>query len=131
MTPIEFFSSIYLGDRWCKKIVIDGVSREVSLQIDRISRLRGGEWDYSTADDIADGFLIFQCVTSFSFTPPGLIPNDWIEIVSISKIGESENFTCEISLGSVCPESKLATEITFVVNAKDCCLADSKGMKIP
>ena len=41
MTPIEFEQSIYLGDRLCKAVHIDGNKSEVKIEIDLISRVRG------------------------------------------------------------------------------------------
>jgi hypothetical protein len=40
MNPAEFLVTIYLGDRGCKGISIDGWNRQVSIQIDEISRIR-------------------------------------------------------------------------------------------
>ncbi|MGE6786753.1 DUF6258 family protein [Ensifer adhaerens] len=41
MKPDEFLSSIYLGDRACKAVVLDGWKGEVKIQMNAVSRLRG------------------------------------------------------------------------------------------
>jgi hypothetical protein len=60
MKPDEFFRTIYLGDRGCKAIVLDGWRDEVKIQIDLISRRRSKTWDFYSAEDVEDGFLVFE-----------------------------------------------------------------------
>ena len=78
--PISFKQSIYLGDRAIKLIVVDGWSGLVKIQIDSISRVRSrdGKWNYYTAEDIEDGFLVFGNVRLFAISPTGAIPNDYV-----------------------------------------------------
>ncbi len=78
MKPHEFLKTIYLGDRACKGLVLDGWNEEVKIHIDAISRVRGDAWNFHTAEDVDDGFLVFEGVDHISFDPPGLIPNDAI-----------------------------------------------------
>lgn len=100
MKPDEFLSSVYLGDRACKGIVIDSWRKEVKIHIDAISRVRGETWDFYTAEDVEDGFLVFEGVDRFSFDPPGRIPDD--EMGDIEFVGyESGRFTVNIDIGSV------------------------------
>lgn len=97
MKPDEFLKSIYLGDRACKAIVLDGWREEVKIQIDSISRLRSGTWNVD--ENVRDGFLVFEGVDHVSFDPPGRIPND--EIGSIEFVGnDGERFTIVIELGA-------------------------------
>ncbi len=42
MTPSEFLKTVYLGDRACKAVVIDGWRNEIKFNIDCVSRVRGG-----------------------------------------------------------------------------------------
>ncbi|MGE6786307.1 DUF6258 family protein [Ensifer adhaerens] len=97
MKPDEFLNSLYLGDRACKAIVLDGWREEVKIQIDSISRLRSGTWNVD--ENVRDGFLVFEGVDHVSFDPPGRIPND--EIGSIEFVGyDGERFTVVIELGA-------------------------------
>jgi len=40
MHPRDFLKTIYLGDRGCKKIIIDGWQGRVLMQVNLISRIR-------------------------------------------------------------------------------------------
>ncbi|KOF13593.1 hypothetical protein AC244_30620 [Ensifer adhaerens] len=97
MKPDDFLNTIYLGDRACKAIVLDGWKEEVKIQIDSISRLRSGTWNVD--ENVRDGFLVFEGVDHVSFDPPGRIPND--EIGNIEFVGyDGERFTIVIELGA-------------------------------
>ncbi|WP_018009397.1 DUF6258 family protein [Sinorhizobium medicae] len=97
MKADEFLESVYLGDRACKAIVLDGWSEEVKIRIDSISRLRSGTWNYD--ENVRDGFLVFEGVDHISFDPPGRIPND--EIGAIEFLGfEGDRFTVVVEIGS-------------------------------
>jgi hypothetical protein len=78
MNPQPFLNTIYLGDRACKAIYIDAWNKVAKIQIDSISRVRGETWDYYTNEDIVDGWLVFLGVESFTMSPPGKIPNDYV-----------------------------------------------------
>lgn len=82
----EFVKTIYLGDRACKKIVIDAWNRRFGIQIDCISRLAKGtqSWNYYNDENIVDGWLVFEGLTSVSITPPGVIPDDLINGIEVS-----------------------------------------------
>lgn len=82
MDPIAFMKTIYLGDRACKKIILDGWNNFVKIQIDCISRIRdaSGQWKFYNAEDIMDGYIVLSEVGFFVMDPPGLIPNDQIEV---------------------------------------------------
>ncbi|MGE6786311.1 DUF6258 family protein [Ensifer adhaerens] len=99
MKPDEFLKTIYLGDRACKGLVLDGWNEEVKIHIDAISRVRGDAWNFHTAEDVDDGFLVFEGVDHISFDPPGRMPND--EIGNIEFLGyEGDRFTIMIELGA-------------------------------
>lgn len=109
MTPDKFLDSIYLGDRACKGIVIDSWRKEVKIHIDSISRVRGETWDFYSAEDVENGFLVFEGVDHISFDPPGRIPDD--EIGDIEFVGyEDDRFTVNIDIGSV---EQTASEVKF------------------
>jgi hypothetical protein len=130
MNPLVFCQTIYLGDRWCKQLIIDGVAREIRLQIDLISRVRGTQWDFYAAEDIPDGFLVLEEVARFELFPQGPLPNDWIELVSVSETAEDGSYRFEFSLGSSSAETAQVVEVILIVIAKQLCLADAKGNKI-
>jgi hypothetical protein len=99
MKPDEFLSSVYLGDRACKAIVLDGEKDEVKIQVNLISRRRSETWNFYSAEDVEDGLLVFEGVDHVSFDPPGRIPND--EIGNIEFLGyDGDRFTVMIEIGS-------------------------------
>lgn len=138
--PEEFVKTIYLGDRACKTIIIDGWNRHISLQIDTISRIRdsSGNWNFYTEEDIENGFIVFDSVSSFTLNPQGDLPNDWIDIIRVEKASsknlETPNeskYKFTISLGSV-KKSGTAKEIIMEITASSIYLEDPNhpGIKI-
>lgn len=120
----SFLKTIYLGDRACKSILIDGGASEIKLQVDCISRVRGDVWNFYTDEDIVNGFIVFTGVRSLRFDPPGLIPNDlicsikadalvddpqhWlvtIDVVSISESGDYPSVLIQIVASSIALEA--------------------------
>ncbi|HEV7321559.1 MAG TPA: DUF6258 family protein [Ensifer sp.] len=97
MKPDEFLSSIYLGDRACKAVVLDGWKGEVKIQMNAVSRLRGGIWNYE--EDIDDGFLVFEGVDHISFDPPGRLLNDEFGVVEFLGY-DGDRFTVVMEIGS-------------------------------
>jgi len=126
----RFMRSIYLGDRACKSVLMDGLNREIKIQIDCISRVRSESWDYHTAEDLVDGFLVFEDVEGVTFTPPGRMPNDWIEWASVAEdIAQPGMNRFVIKAGSV-DEQGNDVEIELLIIAKAVALEDSKGVRI-
>ena len=80
MLAAEFLRTIYLDDRACKSITIDGWKHRVVIRVDEISRVRSetGNWEFYNDENIVDGLLVFSDVRSVLFDPAGPIPNDYI-----------------------------------------------------
>ena len=106
MDPAEFIRTIYLGDRACKSIIVDGWAEEVRVQIDCISRVRAETWNFYTAEDLPDGFIVFEGVKKIKWDPNGQIPNDAITEFTVEPCvtGEAKYvFNMEIASGGVAP----------------------------
>jgi len=106
MNPEQLLQSIYLGDRACKAVLIDSWKKRVAIQVDVISRLKPGAktWEFYTDADITDGWLVFSDAHSVRFEPPGPLPNDVINEVSVKPIDAPERqsaFQFELSTDSV------------------------------
>src|SRR5258708_3314646 len=95
MSPLELLKTIYLGDRACKSLLIDGWNDRIVLQVDTISRIRSvtGNWEYYTDEDIVDGLIVFTNATSISFEPNGLMPNDLIHSITARVLPAKSNET--------------------------------------
>jgi hypothetical protein len=104
----QFLATVYLGDRACKSITVDGWRERVTLVINEISRVRSasGRWEYYNDENIEDGSLVFSGVKSFSLTPPGPLPSDYIDIASVELVDESQDlFRVKFSVGGHQPLS--------------------------
>jgi hypothetical protein len=106
MTPRRMLQSVYLGDRACKGIEVDTWNAKVRFQFDCISRIRSasGHWDYYTAEDITDGFLVFGEVTELHWANAGRLPNDLVNGVQVVQETQ-EGALVEISIDSVDPDA--------------------------
>lgn len=128
MTPEEFLKSIYLGDRACKALCVDAWSKQVSIRVDLISRVNPdtGAWDHNTAGDIEDGLLVFSGVRRLVLSPPGPLPNDLINDVSVTPIpAPGEGYLFELSIGSV-NEIGDTTEVTIRIEASGAHVEDPR-----
>ena len=130
MTPAELLRTIYLGDRACKGIDIQGWQRRVSVLVDVISRIRNpaGTWDFYSDEDIPDGRLVFTGVTAVRFDPSGPVPNDFIEVsIAETRVLPSgkEEYVFVLAVGSV-DDAGMSTEVTVEIHAADFCLEDPR-----
>jgi hypothetical protein len=123
MNPAEFLNTVYLGDRGCKSISIDGWNTCVSVHVDEISRIRSktGNWEFYNDENIIDGRIVFTDVSAVEFDPSGPVPNDWIELVEVKP--EGDRFVIFFSLGAV-DQTGDSKEVTFRVTAKAVHLED-------
>lgn len=132
MKPGQFIETIYLGDRACKKIEIDGWNNIVRIQVNEISRIRdpSGRWNYYNDENIVDGYIVFTDVKSFVFDPPGFIPNDELELYSVESI-DGGNYRFVVIITSVNQMSE-GTNVTITIEAKGIHLEDPQkpGVKI-
>jgi hypothetical protein len=128
MDPIELMRSVYLGDRACKSIIMDGWNRRLSFQIDVLSRIRStsGYWNFYSAEDIIDGWLVFSEVGELCGDFRGLLPNDFIDLrVMTMEASTSQGlvFACEAVLGAV-DEAANTSEVRLQFQAQRLHLED-------
>ena len=102
MDTFALVKSIYLGDRACKAVILDGSSSSVRLHVDVISRIRSasGQWEFYSDEDIVDGFVVFEAVESVWINNNGHLPNDEISSIECEQRGDGR-LEVRINLGSV------------------------------
>ncbi|MEQ8767158.1 MAG: DUF6258 family protein [Planctomycetota bacterium] len=130
MTPINLVKTIYLGDRACQSITLDGQHRKVVIRVDLISRVRGESWDFYSHEDIPHGQLVFCDVQSVRFDPSGPMPNDLMNDLVVSSVQESagskQNYLFSLSIDSV-NEKGDRKEVRVEILAADLYLVDPRS----
>jgi hypothetical protein len=98
----EFLSTLYVGDRACKSIMMDGWTSTVRVQIDCVSRVRdpSGIWNFYTDEDIRDAVLVFADVLTIELRGDGHMPNDVINSIEVVDV-VGDVATVELSVDSV------------------------------
>lgn len=132
MNPKTLIKSIYLGDRACKAFVYDKARRELRIQIDCISPLRPGTktWDFYAGGDIENGWIVFRGVDDLTIQPPGAVPNDFINGISIENRGDAiDRYRVEISIDSI-DGSGNTIEVTIRGLVDDAHLEDATGLNV-
>lgn len=132
MNPRILAKSIYTGDRGCTAFVYDRAKRELRIQIDCISVLRPGTevWDFYNEGNIEDGWIVLRGVDELSMEPPGFIPNDWFNDISIEDCPSSPGrYRMVISIDSI-DDSGKTTEVTIRGFVDDAHLEDSNGQEV-
>lgn len=124
MEPNDFINTLYLGDRGCKKITIDGWNEIVKIQVTTISRVRGEDWNYYKDEDIEDGYIVFSSVEAIHFEPSNYIPNDTINYLSVEKVEDRDTFIFTFSAYSANKEGE-CVEVITTITAKQIYLEDS------
>ena len=117
MLPDAFLKTIYLGDRACKAIHIEGFAQQVSVQVDEISRIRSssGLWEYYNDENIVDGFLVFTEVKEVTFSPSGPIPNDYISDFKVENLDEP-HYRFQLSIASVGSDAQSVEVVINIVS---------------
>lgn len=130
MNPIKFIDTIYLGDRACKAILIDGWNDLLKIQIDMISRIRNEDsvWDFYNDENIKDGYIVFKGLKSVNFEPQGFIPNgeiDFINVEAISNVDKekTEEFLFQLFILAYDKNDNCERVIVNII-ASDICLED-------
>jgi hypothetical protein len=116
--------AVYLGDRACKKIEIDGWNEMIKIQVDEISRIRSstGQWEFYNQENIQNGYIVFSDIKSFAFDPAGYLPNDEIELSSVEIIS-NDRYRFVVKLAS-CNERSEYQKITLTIECGGIYLED-------
>ncbi|GAA6121154.1 DUF6258 family protein [Acidovorax sp. FG27] len=116
MTPDQFIKTIYLGDRLCLSIAMEGTKKRLLLKVDCISRVRGNSWNYYAAEDVQEGFLVFEGVSSCRLEVNGQLPNDWIEPVSVTQLNDkADAWEFVFGLGVVDSQGRSSENLLTVI----------------
>ena len=125
MNAKELCNSIYLGDRYCKKMEIKG--NKILFQINCISRLEEGtcNWNYYNDKDIIDGYIVFDHVVNY-FIQNGKTINDEIDVKYITTEQGIHYFVvtgCEVS-----DNSTVYSMVKIEIYCKDFYLCDKSAV---
>jgi hypothetical protein len=127
--PEKFLRTVYLGDRACKKVIVDGWNSRISIEVDVVSRIRNssGAWNFYSDEDVPDGMIVFSGAESFGMEPGGAIPNDLINDIQVSPVSGAragdEMYEFQVSIGSVGPDG-VNTEVLLRIVARGVHLED-------
>ncbi len=130
MTPDQFIKTIYLGDRLCLSINIEGSKKRVLLKVDCISRVRADSWSHYDGEDVYEGFLVLENVSSCSLNLACQLPNDWIEPVSVTQmVCNTSAWEFVFSLG-VIDSQGASTETLLTVIAESIAIETKDGVRL-
>ena len=123
INAVEFLKTIYLGDRYCTKMIFDGINNVVEVHINCISRVRdvSGYWNYYNDENIENGVIVISGIQKIVYDKNGLIPNDEISIQAQPTNNGNYEFLLE-----ACYVDKEAQshDVTISVFAEDVYLID-------
>lgn len=126
MDLVEFLKTIYVGDRACKSVLIDGWKSEVRIQVTCISRVRSESWNCYTAEDLVDGYIVFRGVRSVTIEPHGVIPNDLINDIRAEPLaGDLAKYLVVLSVDAV-DSTGNRTESQIRIRAESMALEDPR-----
>lgn len=88
MNVEQFIKSLYLGDRFCTKLIFDGDKNQVELHINLISRVRSesGEWNFYSDEDIENGAIVFAGIKSIDLGDLKMLPNDQLYNIDVKNL---------------------------------------------
>lgn len=126
MNPAALMKTVYLGDRACRALTINGWAKEIRIHVDCISRMRPSTetWDYYVDEDITEGVLVFADVDQLNIEVSGPLPNDEIEVVT-SEPGVGQTATT-VSIGAV-DQDGVSHEFLLRFLCRDAWLEDPKS----
>jgi hypothetical protein len=92
MHPKDLLKTVYFGDRWCTKIVIDNMKVQFELHINQIGRVRdfSEKWNYYNDENINNGIIVIERIESVCFDEADKWPNDAIYDISVNDQGEGK-----------------------------------------
>ena len=89
MTPNEFLTTLYFGDRYCTKIVIDSFNDSLEIHMNDICILdygkNIGELNFDSSNSIENGIIKISQVSKVIFPDNGLMPNDQLYDIIVNK----------------------------------------------
>ncbi len=129
----SFLSTIYLGDRACKSILIDGWNGRVEVTVDIVSRIRdrSGNWNFYADEDVHNGQIVFAGVEAIIIEPPGRFPNDVIESLVVEQVTNEGIGHFKLTANQVIEDGE-AFLVVVRIAAKDLYLVDPRnsGMQL-
>jgi len=122
----DFLGSIYLGDRYCERMEIDG--KKIVIQINLISRIRKGckEWDYYSDEDIEHGCLVFEDIVEYHQNSELPFNDEIYKIQVIEKEGDIYSF---IVCGCNVSDKAVSADIKFHIKARKLYIYDPQNRK--